>query len=864
MFRTKAANKENESKSKGSHTSNITKSIQHLDEDSSSDEEMSQTSSIEGSTVTSGPFKDDIDSVMSKGYSADIQPLKFNVNRSPEETEAMRTMRQYPDSLSKVKEKLLKGSGSSSNWSNEATLRHFLGSIDREQFENYLKEPHYIKMLKRGKNLKQFRRLFLAQELKAYEDDGKNSKSKTPTMNSEAAPRAIWVTKFSLDGKFMATGSKDGTVWLWKVISSPVERWELDVTEETNKAVKAKTMILKQQVLAGSPNSTRKDPKLSSVVDQLDARKGTTNLYAPVFHPNPFKVFREHTSDILDINWSKNNFIATASMDKTVSLWHPERLTSLKTFIHPDFVTCVIFHPCDDRFLISGCLDHKCRLWSILDSEVVFEFDCQDLITSITLSPDDGEYTIIGTFNGYIHVLATRGLDFVLSFHITDKETQEENAKPVLFEPGSKTHHGPRVTSLQCYKPPADNSLRLVVTSNDSRIRVFNLKTKKCLEILKGFQSGTSQHSAQLTFWRNQPIVVCGSDDHWVYSWKLRSPTAVEPQKDSTRSSKPGTLRGLLSNALGPNNESKPRQHHNALHLRNLLPHAHGCTNDQVIKNNYSVSFHAHHAPVTTANIAPADTSKALSLSNDLICELSLQFYKESDNLDLVGRVKEESSDSDRESIETETSAATGRRSMSADADVTFPLPSVVDAIGTIMVTTDTTGIIRIFRADMPSNIRKRVLEKIQEFSAPGQKQLSSSDSLNTINQGSIHTDSSTNRLHSNSFIGGRNSGVFNDFNPANLPARHLRASSVFKNSLFNHSNGSLGSSRTPRGSVSSVATEEDHNTKNNNVHNGATPKLRCEVCNGTKFNTMPNASQATRDAGYYCAECGTMLNNFR
>lgn len=852
MFQTKSGNKENESKSKGGHTSN-----QHLNVDSSSDEEMTQTSSIDGSTVTSGPLQNEIDSVLNKDYSADIQPLKFNVNRSPEETEAMKAMRQYPDSLSKVKEKLLKGSGTSSNWSNEATLRHFLGSIDREQFENYLKEPHYIKLLKRGKNLKQFRRLFLAQELKAYEDDGKNSKSKPPTMSSEAAPRAIWVTKFSLDGKFMANGSKDGTVWIWKVISSPVERWELDFTEETNKAVKAKTMIVKQQVLAGStggiPSSTR---------------KGTTNLYAPVFHPNPFKVFKEHTSDILDMDWSKNNFIATASMDKTVSLWHPERQTSLKTFIHPDFVTCVIFHPSDDRFLISGCLDHKCRLWSILDSEVIFEFDCQDLITSITLSPDDGEYTIIGTFNGYIHVLATRGLEFVLSFHITDKETQEENAKPVLFEPGSKTHHGPRVTSLQCYKPPADNSLRLVVTSNDSRIRVFNLKTKKCLEILKGFQSGTSQHSAQLTFMHNQPIVVCGSDDHWVYSWKLQSPTAaVEPQKDSTHSSKPGTLRGLISNALGSHNESKPRQHHNPLHLRNLLPHAHGCTNDQAIKNNYSVSFHAHHAPVTTANIAPAETSKALSLSNDLICELSLQFYKESDNLDLVGRVKDDSSESDKESIETETTADTTRSngSMNALDDVTFPLPSVVDAIGTIMVTTDTTGIIRIFRADMPSNIRKRVLERIQDFSAPGQKRLSSSDSLNTINQGSIHTSSSTNRLHSNSLIGGRTSSVFNDLNPANLPTRHLRASSVFKNSLFNHSNGSLGSSRTPRGSVSSMAAEEDHDTKNNNVNNGAAPpKLKCEVCNCTKFNTMSNGSQATPDAGFYCADCGTMLNNFR
>jgi WD40 repeat protein len=39
----------------------------------------------------------------------------------------------------------------------------------------------------------------------------------------------------------------------------------------------------------------------------------------------PFVTYTGHTSDLLDISWSKNFFILTSSMDKTVRLWHISR-----------------------------------------------------------------------------------------------------------------------------------------------------------------------------------------------------------------------------------------------------------------------------------------------------------------------------------------------------------------------------------------------------------------------------------------------------------------------------------------------------------------------------------------------------------
>lgn len=59
----------------------------------------------------------------------------------------------------------------------------------------------------------------------------------------------------------------------------------------------------------------------------------------------PLCTYRSHTADVLDLSWSRNYFILSSGMDRTVKLWHLSRPECLCCFQHMDFVTCIAFMP---------------------------------------------------------------------------------------------------------------------------------------------------------------------------------------------------------------------------------------------------------------------------------------------------------------------------------------------------------------------------------------------------------------------------------------------------------------------------------------------------------------------------------------
>jgi WD40 repeat protein len=51
-----------------------------------------------------------------------------------------------------------------------------------------------------------------------------------------------------------------------------------------------------------------------------------------VLRISPYRTYSGHTADVLDLAWSKSQFVLSASMDKTVRLWHISMDDCLRVF----------------------------------------------------------------------------------------------------------------------------------------------------------------------------------------------------------------------------------------------------------------------------------------------------------------------------------------------------------------------------------------------------------------------------------------------------------------------------------------------------------------------------------------------------
>lgn len=341
----------------------------------------------------------------------------------------------------------------------------------------YKEPPRYIHVKPHNKKDRDFDRLFLAQELlgtRAPSDD-ESSPARAPATavgnKILKAGDAIWAAEFSLDGRYLAVAGKDHTVRVFSVISTPEERRAHEDEEKQ-----------------GAGNGEK--------------------LSAPVFRSKPTLEFDGHTGEVLALSWSKNNFLLSSSMDKTVCLWHVSRTECLCVFKHDDLVTSIAFHPTDDRFFLAGSLDAQLRLWSIPDKSVAFSAQANEFITAVAFSPD-GKTAICGVLSGLCMFFETEGLK--QQFHIHVRSSRGKNAK------------GSKITGIRTANAQGGD-VRALISSNDSRVRIYSLKTRMLEVKFRGLENQSSQIHAR--FGDDATYVVSGSEDRRAYIWGTGHPEA--------------------------------------------------------------------------------------------------------------------------------------------------------------------------------------------------------------------------------------------------------------------------------------------------------------------------------------------------
>ncbi|XP_048370369.1 WD repeat-containing protein 44-like [Sphaerodactylus townsendi] len=250
---------------------------------------------------------------------------------------------------------------------------------------------------------------------------------------------AVWTMKFSHCGRLLASAGQDNAVRIW-VLKNAFDYFNnMRMKYNTEGRVSPSPS---QESLNSSKSDN--DAGVCSGTDEDPDDRNTP------FRQRPFCKYKGHTADLLDLSWSKNYFLLSSSMDKTVRLWHISRRECLCCFQHIDFVTAIAFHPRDDRYFLSGSLDGKLRLWNIPDKKVALwnEVDGQTKLITAANFCQNGKYAVIGTYDGRCIFYDTEHLKYHTQIHV--RSTRGRNRV------------GRKITGIEPL--PGENKVRLSLT----------------------------------------------------------------------------------------------------------------------------------------------------------------------------------------------------------------------------------------------------------------------------------------------------------------------------------------------------------------------------------------------------------------
>eukprot|EP00936_MAST-01D_sp_MAST-1D-sp1_P000791 g791.t1 len=229
-----------------------------------------------------------------------------------------------------------------------------------------------------------------------------NTNNPQPVTSYDGHTSNVTAVGFQKDGKWMFTGSEDGTIKVWDLRASGCQR-------NYDSGVAINDVVLhpnQAELVSGDQNGGVRtwDLRANSCISELvpdgegitavrsvsvaaDAscvvaanNKGTCFVWRPKSSKEyvPIRKFQAHDTYVLRCRLSPDvSCLATAAADKTVKLWNVQDFTSkqplkpAKQLVdHTRWVWDCVFSA-DSSYLVTGSSDHTARLWSIGDGEPI-------------------------------------------------------------------------------------------------------------------------------------------------------------------------------------------------------------------------------------------------------------------------------------------------------------------------------------------------------------------------------------------------------------------------------------------------------------------------------------------------------------
>lgn len=171
-------------------------------------------------------------------------------------------------------------------------------------------------------------------------------------------------------------------------------------------------------------------------------------------------------------------------------------------------MSSISFHPKDDRYFVSGCLDGKLRIWNTAEKKVVLWNELNNLnklntnfITAISFC-QAGKTVAVGTFDGKCILYQTEHLKYYSLINVTST-SRGRNSK------------GSKITGIETLN---NDENKILITSNDSRVRLYDLRDLSLVCKYRGFSNSTVHIKASLS--PDDKYIVCGSENKCTYIWR--------------------------------------------------------------------------------------------------------------------------------------------------------------------------------------------------------------------------------------------------------------------------------------------------------------------------------------------------------
>lgn len=153
----------------------------------------------------------------------------------------------------------------------------------------------------------------------------------------------IWTLKFSPDGRFLGSAGQDGRVIIWSVGKLPDDDGtSANVSEFEEEYHNNPSDDIARNAAAGDRRKHSSRSRTSG--SQTDGAAAADDII--LLWRLPYRIFNGHEADVIEIAWSRSNFVLSASVDKTVRLWHVSRYdhhaSALSVAVYSCLMPCLV------------------------------------------------------------------------------------------------------------------------------------------------------------------------------------------------------------------------------------------------------------------------------------------------------------------------------------------------------------------------------------------------------------------------------------------------------------------------------------------------------------------------------------------